>query len=139
MNIGQAFITNLMMLAAMVYSVWGWSVGRFSIGDVVLVNTFLAQLFRPLDFLGMVYREIRQGLIDMEAMFALVDTQQEVTDAPNAPALIARGGAVRLENVDFAYDPVRRRYRRAGRAYTGCGRTIGCRQVDALPFAVPVL
>jgi ABC-type transport system involved in Fe-S cluster assembly fused permease/ATPase subunit len=107
MNIGQAFITNLMMLAAMVYSVWGWSVGRFSIGDVVLVNTFLAQLFRPLDFLGMVYREIRQGLIDMEAMFALVDTQQEVTDAPNAPALIARGGAVRLENVDFAYDPQR--------------------------------
>jgi ABC-type transport system involved in Fe-S cluster assembly fused permease/ATPase subunit len=107
MNIGQAFITNLMMLAAMVYSVWGWSVGRFSIGDVVLVNTFLAQLFRPLDFLGMVYREIRQGLIDMEAMFALVDTQQEVTDAPNAPALIARGGAVRLENVDFAYDPER--------------------------------
>lgn len=107
MNIGQAFITNLMMLAAMVYSVWGWSAGRFSIGDVVLVNTFLAQLFRPLDFLGMVYREIRQGLIDMEAMFGLVDTPQEVTDAPDAPALISRGGAVRFEAVDFAYDPER--------------------------------
>jgi ABC-type transport system involved in Fe-S cluster assembly fused permease/ATPase subunit len=107
MNIGQAFITNLMMLAAMVYSVWGWSAGRFSIGDVVLVNTFLAQLFRPLDFLGMVYREIRQGLIDMEAMFGLVDTPQEVTDSPEATPLVARGGAVRFENVDFAYDPER--------------------------------
>ena len=107
MNIGQSFITNLMMAGAMIYSVWGWSVGRFSIGDVVLVNTFLAQLFRPLDFLGMVYREIRQGLIDMEAMFALVDTAEEVTDAPGAPELAARGGAVRFERVDFAYDPER--------------------------------
>jgi ATP-binding cassette subfamily B protein len=107
MNIGQAFITNLMMLGAMVYSVWGWSRGMFSIGDVVLVNTFLAQLFRPLDFLGMVYREIRQGLIDMEAMFGLVDTAEEVTDAPNAPPLVPLGGAVRFEHVDFAYDPER--------------------------------
>jgi ATP-binding cassette subfamily B protein len=107
MNIGQAFITNLMMLGAMVYSVWGWSRGLFSIGDVVLVNTFLAQLFRPLDFLGMVYREIRQGLIDMEAMFGLVDTAEEVTDAPRAPPLVPLGGAVRFEHVDFAYDPER--------------------------------
>jgi ABC-type multidrug transport system fused ATPase/permease subunit len=53
----------------MAYTVWGWSVGRFSPGDVVVVNTLLAQLFRPLDMLGMVYRTIRQGLIDMEAMF----------------------------------------------------------------------
>ena len=108
MNIGQAFITNLMMAGAMAYSVWGWSVGRFSTGDVVFVNTMLAQLFRPLDFLGMVYREIRQGLIDMEAMFGLVDTPEEVTDIPGAPALVAKGGGVRFENVDFAYDPERR-------------------------------
>jgi len=107
MNIGQAFITNLMMVGAMIYSVWGWSRGLFSIGDVVLVNTFLAQLFRPLDFLGMVYREIRQGLIDMEAMFGLVDTAEEVTDAPRAPPLVPLGGAVRFEHVDFAYDPER--------------------------------
>jgi ABC-type transport system involved in Fe-S cluster assembly fused permease/ATPase subunit len=107
MNIGQAFITNLMMAGAMVYSVWGWSRGMFSIGDVVLVNTYLAQLFRPLDFLGMVYREIRQGLIDMEAMFNLVDTPEEVTDAPDAQPLVTRGAAVRFEGVDFAYDPAR--------------------------------
>ncbi len=107
MNIGQSFITNLMMAGAMIYSVWGWSVGRFSIGDVVLVNTYLAQLFRPLDFLGMVYREIRQGLIDMEAMFKLVDTPEEVTDAADARPLVAKGGAIRFAHVDFAYDPER--------------------------------
>ena len=107
LNIGQAAITNLMMAGAMAYSVWGWSKGQFSTGDVVFVNTMLAQLFRPLDFLGMVYREIRQGLIDMEAMFALVDTHQEIDDAPGAPDLIQRGGAVRFEDVDFAYDPER--------------------------------
>ena len=104
MNIGQSFITNAMMAGAMAYSVWGWSVGRFSVGDVVLVNTLLSQLFRPLDFLGMVYREIRQGLIDMEAMFALVDTPEEVRDAPDAVPLVPAGGAVRFEAVDFAYE-----------------------------------
>jgi len=107
LNIGQAAITNLMMAGAMAYSVWGWSRGQFSTGDVVFVNTMLAQLFRPLDFLGMVYREIRQGLIDMEAMFSLVDTNQEIEDAPGAPNLIQQGGAVRFENVEFAYDPER--------------------------------
>ncbi len=107
LNIGQGFITNLMMAGAMAYSVWGWSQGRFTTGDVVFINTMLSQLFRPLDFLGMVYREIRQGLIDMEAMFALVDTPEEVVDLPDAPALVQRGGAVRFDHVDFAYDPDR--------------------------------
>jgi len=107
MNIGQALITNLMMAGAMAYSVWGWSQGRFSTGDVVFVNTMLAQLFRPLDFLGMVYREIRQGLIDMEAMFGLVDTPAEVVDVPGARALVPGGGAVTFDHVDFAYDPER--------------------------------
>jgi ABC-type transport system involved in Fe-S cluster assembly fused permease/ATPase subunit len=107
LNIGQGFITNAMMAGAMAYSVWGWSKGIFTTGDVVFINTMLSQLFRPLDFLGMVYREIRQGLIDMEAMFKLVDTSEEVVDLPDAPALIAMGGAVRFEAVDFAYDPER--------------------------------
>jgi ABC-type transport system involved in Fe-S cluster assembly fused permease/ATPase subunit len=107
MNIGQSLITNLMMGAAMAYSVWGWSKGIFSVGDVVLVNTLLAQLFRPLDFLGMVYREIRQGLIDMEAMFGLIDTNEEVKDAPGATTLVQGGGAIRFEDVRFSYDPDR--------------------------------
>jgi ATP-binding cassette subfamily B protein len=107
LNIGQSLITNLVMAGAMAYSVWGWSVGRFSPGDVVVVNTLLAQLFRPLDMLGMVYRTVRQGLIDMEAMFDLVDTPAEVLDRPEAPELRVARGEVRFENVSFAYDPER--------------------------------
>ena len=107
LNIGQSLITNLMMAGAMAYSVWGWSVGKFTTGDVVLVNTLLAQLFRPLDLLGMVYRTIRQGLIDMEAMYQLIDTQAEVADAPGATVLQAPGGAVRFDHVRFGYDPER--------------------------------
>jgi ATP-binding cassette subfamily B protein len=107
LNIGQSAITNLMLGGAMAFTVWGWSEGRFTTGDVVLVNTLLAQLFRPLDLLGMVYRTIRQGLIDMAAMFDLVDTPAEVRDAPGAPALMVRGGEVRFEDVRFGYDPDR--------------------------------
>ncbi|WP_184475842.1 ABCB family ABC transporter ATP-binding protein/permease [Rhizorhapis suberifaciens] len=103
LNIGQGLITNLMMAGAMGYTVWGWSVGKFTTGDVVLVNTLLAQLFRPLDLLGMVYRNIRQGLIDMEAMFQLIDTPTDVVDDPNAPLLQIEAGEVRFENVHFSY------------------------------------
>ncbi|WP_439532550.1 ABCB family ABC transporter ATP-binding protein/permease [Polymorphobacter sp.] len=107
LNVGQSLITNLMLAAAMAFTVQGWATGRFTPGDVVLINTLLIQLFRPLDMLGMVYREIKQGLIDMEAMFSLIDTPQEVSDAPNAPALQVAGGAVRFDNVEFAYEPSR--------------------------------
>ena len=107
LNIGQALITNLMMAGAMGYTVWGWSRGQFTTGDVVLVNTLLAQLFRPLDMLGFVYRNIRQGLIDMEQMFGIIDTPAEVADKPGAPDLQVRGGHVRFENVFFSYDPER--------------------------------
>jgi ATP-binding cassette subfamily B protein len=107
LNIGQSLITNLMMAGAMAFTVWGWATGRFSPGDVVVVNTLLAQLFRPLDMLGMVYRTIRQGLIDMEAMFGLVDTPAEVVDRPSAPELEVTHGEVRFENVSFAYDEER--------------------------------
>ncbi|KAA9018723.1 ABCB family ABC transporter ATP-binding protein/permease [Sphingobium limneticum] len=107
LNIGQSLITNLMMAGAMAYTVWGWSRGQFTTGDVVLVNTLLSQLFRPLDLLGMVYRTIRQGLIDMEAMYKLIDTQQEIADRPDAPALQPHGGAVRFDHVRFGYDPER--------------------------------
>jgi ABC-type transport system involved in Fe-S cluster assembly fused permease/ATPase subunit len=107
LNVGQSLITNLMMAGAMAYTVWGWSTGRFTTGDVVLVNTLLAQLFRPLDMLGMVYRTVRQGLIDMEAMFNLVDTPAEVTDRPGAPPLVVTSGRLSFENVSFAYDEER--------------------------------
>src|SRR3954463_12015627 len=104
LNIGQAFITNLMMAGAMIFTVWGWSQGRFTPGDVVFINTMLLQLFRPLDLLGWVYRSIRQGLIDMEAMWNLLDTPPEVTDRPGAPALQVRQAHVRFEHVRFGYE-----------------------------------
>ncbi len=107
LNIGQSFITNAMMAGAMAFTVWGWSKGRFTPGDVVLVNSLLMQLFRPLDMLGWVYRSIRQGLIDMEAMFELVDTPAEILDAPGAAPLMVSDGHVRFEDVAFGYEPER--------------------------------
>jgi ATP-binding cassette, subfamily B, heavy metal transporter len=107
LNIGQAFITNLMMAGAMIFTVWGWSRGRFTPGDVVLVNSLLMQLFRPLDMLGWVYRSIRQGLIDMEAMWDLLDTPAEVTDKPGAKPLHVTNGHVRFEGLRFGYEPGR--------------------------------
>jgi ABC-type transport system involved in Fe-S cluster assembly fused permease/ATPase subunit len=104
LNIGQALITNLMMAGAMIFTVWGWSRGRFTPGDVVLVNSLLMQLFRPLDMLGWVYRSIRQGLIDMEAMWDLLDTPAEVVDDRGAPDLKITSGAIRFEHVRFGYD-----------------------------------
>jgi len=108
LNIGQALITNVMMALGMGLVVWGWSEGRFNAGNVVLVSTLLAQLFRPLDLLGMVYRTIRQGVVDMAAMFELIDAPAEVVDAPGARDLVVTGGHVRFENVVFDYDPERR-------------------------------
>jgi ATP-binding cassette subfamily B protein len=107
LNIGQSLITNVMMAGAMGFTVWGWSQGRFTPGDVVLVNALLMQLFRPLDMLGWVYRSIRQGLIDMEAMFDLVDTPAEVVDAEGAQELLVTDGHVRFEEVAFGYEPER--------------------------------
>lgn len=107
LNIGQALITNAMLGAGMALVVYGWSSGKFTAGDVVLVSTLLSQLFRPLDMLGWVYRTIRQGVIDMGAMFDLIDTETEIADAPNAVPLDVARGHVRFENVEFGYDPDR--------------------------------
>ena len=104
LNIAQATIMNLLMAGAMGFTVWGWRQGRLSPGDLVLINTYLMQLFRPLDMLGWVYRTIRQGLIDMAQMFRLIDTEVEVQDAPGAPALVVREPSVVFDNVVFGYD-----------------------------------
>ncbi len=107
LNVIQALITNSLMAGAMAFTVWGWSTGRFTVGDLVLVNTYLMQLFRPLDMLGWVYRTIRQGLVDMAEMFRLIDANVEVKDAPGAPALAIQRPGVVFDNVTFGYDPDR--------------------------------
>ena len=78
-----------------------------TLGDLVLVNALMIQLYIPLNFLGVIYREIKQSLIDLEKMFALLGQNREIADAPGAQPLVSRGGAVRFENVRFGYDPDR--------------------------------
>jgi ATP-binding cassette, subfamily B, heavy metal transporter len=104
LNIAQALVVNLLMAFALAYTVWGWTEGRYTAGQLVFVQTYLTQLFRPLDMLGMVYRTIRQGLIDMAAMFKLLDTPVEVHDKPGAPALIVKRPTLAFDNVVFGYE-----------------------------------
>jgi ATP-binding cassette subfamily B protein len=107
LNIGQALITNAILAGGLAFIAWGWGRGQFTAGDVSLVSTLLTQLFRPLDLLGMVYRTIRQGVLDMGAMFDLVDTPSEIVDAPDAKPLNVDRGTVRFEDVHFGYEPGR--------------------------------
>ncbi|NML26970.1 ABCB family ABC transporter ATP-binding protein/permease [Zoogloea dura] len=107
LNMGQAAIIAVGVTAMMWRAALGVSNGSMTLGDLVLVNAFLIQLYIPLNFLGVLYREIRQALTDIERMFGLMGTHREVADAPTAGAL-ARGPAeVRFEQVGFAYDPSR--------------------------------
>jgi len=83
------------------------AVGAISVGDFVLINAFLIQLYMPLNFLGSTYRDIKQGLIDIEAMFHLLDVPPEIKDRPGAPDLQVRAGEITFDDVHFAYDPER--------------------------------
>jgi ATP-binding cassette subfamily B protein len=103
LNMGQAAIIALGLTAVMLMAAQGVAAGRMSVGDFVLVNTYLIQLYLPLNFLGFVYRELKQGLVDMEAMFTLMREQQEVADAPDARPLAAGPGALEFRDVRFGY------------------------------------
>jgi ATP-binding cassette subfamily B protein len=107
LNGAQALViaTGLTVLMAMAAA--GVVAQQLTVGDLVLVNTLLLQLSIPLNMLGFTYRQIKQGAIDMERMFALLDANAEVRDAPNAPPLHVAGAQVRFEHVSFAYDPQR--------------------------------
>jgi len=108
LNIGQQAIIAIGVTAMMWRAAAGVLSGQLTIGDLVLVNAFLLiQLYMPLNFLGIVYREIRQSLTDIERMFKLLGTQREVVDAPDAVDLPHGDIEVRFENVDFAYDAKR--------------------------------
>ncbi len=107
LNIGQVVIFTAGMTICMVMSGAAVMRGEQTIGDFVLINALLMQLSIPLNFIGMVYREIKQGLIDVEAMFDLLDVAPEIVDRPGAGPLAVTGGRVRFENVSFHYETTR--------------------------------
>jgi ATP-binding cassette subfamily B protein len=108
LNIGQSFIIAAAVTALMVLAAQGVAARALSLGDLVLVNALLIQLYIPLNFLGMVYREIKQSLIDMDRMFGLLTENREVEDSPDAAPLPAGPATIRFENVDFSYEPKRK-------------------------------
>ncbi len=104
LNVGQGAIIAVGVTILMLLAGYGVTSGKMTIGDLVLVNAFLIQLYMPLHFLGFVYREIRHSLADMERMFGLLGRHTEVQDKPDAPELKAHAGQIRFEHVSFAYD-----------------------------------
>lgn len=104
LNAGQALIIAVGVTGVMLLAAFGVPDGRMTVGDFVLVNAYLIQLYLPLNFLGMVYRELRQALTDMSAMFRLLDQNVEIEDKPGAAPLAVGGGAVEFAHVGFGYD-----------------------------------
>src|ERR1700723_2459097 len=107
LNAGQAFIFTLGMIVVLLMCVAEVRSGTKTVGAFVLVNLIMLQLYQPLNFMGMVYRDIKQAIIDVEAMFAILAQNPEIEDIPGAEPLKVTAGAVRFENVDFASDPGR--------------------------------
>lgn len=107
LNVGQALIISSGLTLVMWMAANGIAEGRYTLGDFVLVNTYLLQLYTPLSFFGFIYREIKQALIDMERMFELLGQDREVADRAGAAPLQVSGGAVEFRDVHFGYDPRR--------------------------------
>tara|TARA_R110000787_G_scaffold5372_5_gene19646 strand:+ start:211 stop:2061 length:1851 start_codon:yes stop_codon:yes gene_type:complete len=107
LNFGQSVIITIGLVGVMVMAAVGVQNGSLTVGDFVMVNAYMIQITVPLNFLGTVYREIRQALVDMGQMFDLLEQPSEITDKPDAKELAVSGGRVRLENVHFGYNPDR--------------------------------
>ena len=107
LNTGQAVIFTCGLTATMLMCAIGVRNGTNTVGDFVMVNAMMIQLYQPLNFMGMVYREIKQAVIDIEKMFGVLQRNPEVKDLPGAKPLLVSAGAVRFDNVQFSYDPER--------------------------------
>ena len=107
LNTGQALIFTLGLTATMLMCAYGVRQGHNTVGDFVMINSMMIQLYQPLNFMGMLYREIKQAVIDIEKMFAVLARPPEIKDAPGAKPLAITAGSVRFEDVRFAYEPER--------------------------------
>src|ERR1700740_2188794 len=107
LNIGQAVIFTFGLTAVMLMCAFGVRGGRNTVGDFVLINAMMIQLYQPLNLMGMLYREIKQAVIDIEKMFEVLAREAEVEDAPGAKPLVVSDGALRFDDVRFSYDPER--------------------------------
>jgi ABC-type transport system involved in Fe-S cluster assembly fused permease/ATPase subunit len=107
LNFGQAFLITLGLILVMIMAAIGVQQGLLTVGDFVMVNAYMIQITMPLNFLGTVYREIRQALVDMGEMFDLLEQPAEVVDRESAQPLAVKGGRVTMEDVTFAYDAAR--------------------------------
>src|SRR5712672_438326 len=107
LNAGQATIFTIGLTVCMAMCAFGIQDGRNTVGDFVMINAMMIQLYQPLNFMGMVYREIKQAVIDIETMFGILSRKPEIEDKPDAKPLLVSNGAIRFENVVFAYEPQR--------------------------------
>ena len=107
LNTGQQMIIAVALVLMLWRATLGVTEGRLTLGDLVMINAFMIQLYIPLNFLGVIYREIKQALTDLDKMFTLLEKNREVDDVPGARGLVVSEGHVRFEHVNFAYDPAR--------------------------------
>jgi ABC-type transport system involved in Fe-S cluster assembly fused permease/ATPase subunit len=107
LNTGQQLLIAVSLVLMLWRATSGVVEGRMTLGDLVMVNAFMIQLYIPLNFLGVIYREIKQSLTDLDKMFVLMEKEREVRDAPGAKPLAGRDASVRFEDVSFAYEPAR--------------------------------
>src|SRR5215469_7399526 len=107
LNAGQAIVFTVGLSAAMVLCAYGIAAGTNTVGDFVMINAMMIQLYQPLNFIGLVYREIKQAVIDIETMFSILQRKPEIADRPGARPLRVPAGAIRFENVSFDYEAAR--------------------------------